>query len=78
MQQLDKILKDAKGKQIEIIAVHHVYGNIRASGILREITEDIITIEMEYRIKRLSLRKTPFKFLLNRNAASILSVSITE
>lgn len=76
--ELNKILENLINRKIEITIVHHVEGtHLRTVGILKEITPEIIRIEIDWKEHWYS-KKSYGDYIVNRKTSSIMSLFIHQ
>lgn len=77
-EELNKFLKELVDKEIDIVIIHHVEGiHLRTGGILKEVTEDLIKLEVEWRY-RWWQKKRKGLYVVNRKTCSILSIFVAS
>ena len=75
---IQQVLEEAKGKEIDLVIVHHVEGqHLRTTGKLLDLNEEIIQLELEFREHWYS-RKKKAVYTVNRKACSLLSVVVLD
>lgn len=73
---IDDVLKQAKGKEIDLTIVHHLESiSLRTTGKLVDFNEDLIEMELQYR-KRWFSRKKKAAYVVSRKTCSLLSIVI--
>lgn len=76
--EINKLLRNLVGKEIDFTVVHHVEGeHLRSSGILKEVTEGLIKIEIEFKRHWWS-RTEKGLYVCNRKTCSLLSIFIYD
>lgn len=74
--EINNLLGRLIDKEIDFTVVHHVEGtHLRSTGVLREVTDDLMKIEIEYR-KHWWSRYKKGLYVCNRKTCSLLSLFI--
>ena len=77
MKDIEELLIEALGKEVDLTIVHHVEGLKRSTtGILKTFNENLIVLEMEWKNHWFSRKTENCLYYLNRKSCSILSVVI--
>lgn len=79
MEAIEKELRNALNKIIDITIVHHVEGITRiTTGTLLEVTDELIRMKLEWKRHFWSRTNDTAVYICNRKAASILSLCVRE
>lgn len=77
-EDFESYLRSLIGKKIDITIVHHVEGqHLRTTGVLCEVTDEMIKIEIEYR-EHWWQRYRKGLYVCNRKTNSLLSIFVSS